>query len=417
MKRSLLISGAIALIVGGLISVLHATGLLAPIEQPLADFVYRNLGATRFVAEPWQYLLVLLLAFGVAAFTTTTAHRWRLGLLVLALLIELAGLAWVCVLYRTFFQPLPSMFAVVLGFIAAERTIAFLTRSRSGMAKSFFSGRLSSVQVNRVVTGEIPFESQAQTYEATVVVCDIANKYDLAEGSTLSAFAEATEKFIRRATDRFLQAGGYIEAADGEGVVAIFGFPDTNGEHANKGVRVALDLVHAFRETPQSNGETAGDAAADVHIGISSGTIIVAPLRNGERPVLLTSGEPIELARRFCVANRFYGSRVLIGPQTFELTSRDIVARPIDFLSGVNSQERHEIYEPLWLAADAQPEHLARRDSFWNGVVLYREKRWAEAYSEFQKARGPDADNDAPLQLYLRRLEPLALHLMETPSG
>ncbi len=34
---------------------------------------------------------------------------------------------------------------------------------------------------------------------------------------------------------------------------------------------------------------------------------------------------------------------------------------------------------------------------FWNGVVFYREKRWAEAYSEFQKARGPDAENDAPL--------------------
>ena len=85
-----------------------------------------------------------------------------------------------------------------------------------------------------------------------------------------------------------------------------------------------------------------------------------------------------------------------------------------NFLSGVNSQERHEIYEPLWMAAEAKPEHLARRDYFWNGVVLYREKRWAEAYSEFQKARGPDADEDAPLQLYLRRLEPLALHLVET---
>ena len=117
------------------------------------------------------------------------------------------------------------------------------------------------------------------------------------------------------------------------------------------------------------------------------------------------------------MANRFYGSRILIGPRTFELTNKAIVARPIDFLSGVNSQERQEIYEPLWLAAEAKPEHLERRDFFWNGVVLYREKRWVEAYTEFQKARGPDAENDAPLQLYLRRLEPLALQLGETPFG
>ena len=141
--------------------------------------------------------------------------------------------------------------------------------------------------------------------------------------------------------------------------------------------------------------------------------MIVAPLKDGQWPGLFTAGEPVELARRFCVANRFYGSHILIGPQTFELTSKTIVARPIDFLSGVNSQERHEIYEPLWMAAEAKPEHLARRDYFWNGVVLYREKRWAEAYSEFQKARNPEAEEDAPLDLYLRRLEPLALHLVE----
>ena len=59
-------------------------------------------------------------------------------------------------------------------------------------------------------------------------------------------------------------------------------------------------------------------------------------------------------------------------------------------------------------------EHYA--NAFWNGVVLYREKRWAEAYTEFQKARGPDGDEDAPLQLYLRRLETLALHLTTAPE-
>jgi adenylate cyclase len=179
---------------------------------------------------------------------------------------------------------------------------------------------------------------------------------------------------------------------------------------------MTLGLIEAFRDFRLVND---GDAPAkcDVHVGVSSGTMIAAPFKDHDRPGLLTSGEPVELARRFCVANRFYGSRILIGPRTFELVSKHVVARPIDFLSGVNSQERHEIFEPLSLATEARPESIARRDSFWNGVVLYREKRWAEAYSEFQKARGPDGEEeDAPLQLYLRRLEVLALHLTDTPE-
>ena len=115
----------------------------------------------------------------------------------------------------------------------------------------------------------------------------------------------------------------------------------------------------------------------------------MAPVKNNGQRSLLATGEPVELARRFCIANRFYGSRVLLGPRTFELASKILVARPIDFLSGVDVRERHEIYEPVALALDASRDQITRRDAFWNGVVLYREKRWAEAYSKFQSARGP----------------------------
>ena len=100
---------------------------------------------------------------------------------------------------------------------------------------------------------------------------------------------------------------------------------------------------------------------------------------------------------------------------TFDLVSDAVVARPIDFVSGLNSHDRLEVYEPLWPAAEAAPERVAQRDSFWSGVVLYREQRWAEAYSEFQKARGSDEDDDPPLQFYLRRLEPLVLQLTQWP--
>src|SRR5262249_1346640 len=74
-------------------------------------------------------------------------------------------------------------------------------------------------------------------------------------------------------------------------------------------------------------------------------------------------------------------------------------------------------YEPLWLTAEAGPERVAQRDSFWSGVVLYREKRWAEAYNEFQKARGSETEDDPALEFYLRRLETPVLQVKEWPGG
>jgi adenylate cyclase len=411
MKHSLLATLIVGIVVVLLVSALQLSPQVVQFESRAAESISSYAAATHVVPKQWQYVFMSILAFGVAALTVTSLRRGRIGLIALGLIIELVAVSWICSLYKVFFQPLPSMIAVALAFIIADRYTAIAQRGRSVTARAFFTDRLSRDQMQRVVNGDIPFDADAKTYEATVVVCDVANKYDLADECEPPVFGKITEEFIRRASDAFMQAGAYIQTADAEGVVALFGFPEIDAHHGDKAVRIALDVVEKFRTAQLANG----DAKCDVHLGVSSGTMVVAPLQDGERPGLITSGEPVELARRFCVANRFYGSKVLIGPRTFELASRYIVARPIDFLSGVNSRERHEIYEPLWPAAEAKPEQLARRDCFWNGVVFYREKRWAEAYSEFQKARGPNEEEDAPLQLYLRRLEPLALNLAEVP--
>src|SRR6202045_5308070 len=414
MKRPLLATLIIGIFVVVGVTAMHLSPQVLQFESRVADYISPYSAATHVVPKQWQYVFMSIISFGMAALTVTSLRRRRIALLALGLLIELVAVSWICSLYKVFFQPLPSMFAVALAFIVADRYTAIAQRGRAVTARMFFSDRLSKEQMQRVIAGDIPFDPEAKAYETTVVVCDVANKYDLAEDYEPPVFGKITEEFIRRATDAFLEAGAYIQTADAEGVVALFGFPEADAHHGDKAVRIALDLLDRFREFRQSNnGETA--AKGDVHIGVSSGTIIIAPMQDGNRSGLLISGEPIELARRFCVANRFYGSRILIGPRTFELASRYVVARPIDFLSGVNTRERHEIYEPLWPEAEAKPEQLARRDCFWNGVVFYREKRWAEAYSEFQKSRGPNDEEYMPLQLYLRRLEPLALNLSEMP--
>jgi adenylate cyclase len=257
-------------------------------------------------------------------------------------------------------------------------------------------------------------DSGARVCEVTAVVCDLANKHDVAEECEPAVFADITERFIAHAVQALRAEGAYIESAGGEGVVAIFGFPESDKQHAEKATRKAMALTQSFAE---ANKSSKSDALRNtgVHAGVSSGTMIMAPVKNNGQRSMLAAGEPVELARRFCIANRFYGSRVLLGPRTFELASKILVARPIDFLSGVDVRERHEIYEPVALALNASREIITRRDAFWNGVVLYREKRWAEAYSQFQNARGPEGEEDRPLQLYLRRLEPLALQLTNTP--
>ena len=52
--------------------------------------------------------------------------------------------------------------------------------------------------------------------------------------------------------------------------------------------------------------------------------IIAGALKDSQPPLLLTSGEPIELARRFCALNNLYGSNALMDPA---MSSRSTATR------------------------------------------------------------------------------------------
>ena len=413
MKRLLITTLIIGVAVAVAVGALHATKFMAGFEAVAARLVTDYASATRIVGEKWQYVFVLLIALGVAWLRLSNVPRRHSRLLICLLLIELVGLSWVCSLYKIFFQPAPAVLALLFAWATAEGWSAFVRRDRSHLVRTLFADRVSKKEFRRLSDGTTAFDAEPKVYEVSVVVCDVANKFAFEKNSDPVAFAEATGKLIRETTTHLIDEGAYVHAADGEGVVAFFGFPVPNAEHAQKAARVVLEMLKNFRERRQGKGETTDNW--DVRVGISSGLIIAGMVKDSERPLLLASGEPIDLARRFCALNHFYGSNALMDTPTFDRVSDAVVARPIDFVSGLNSHDRLEIYEPVWLAEEAKPEHVARRDAFWSGVVLYREKRWAEAYSEFQKARGSGNEDDAPLQFYLHRLEPLLLQLRQSP--
>jgi class 3 adenylate cyclase len=393
MKRSTIVALIIGFVVSVVVIALYAMRVTLPLERGIMNLVLHGEAPAKVFSTKAQYLLVLILSLGAAWLVLNSQRRYKLLLPVAIFAFELFVIAWVALLFQTYFEPLPSVLAVALSFGAASGYAQFGGKSKKTVANDLFAGRVSDERLAQIAAGEIGYELEPKSYEVTAVVCDIANKHDLADECPPELLADITDKFIRHATQSFVNAGAYIDTITGEGIVAVFGFPGADPDQAEKATRHALTLLDSF-ETKR-NGNDGVFSKFNVHVGISSGAMVFAPLQQSDRRSLLSTGEPVELARRFCIANRFYGSKVLIGPGTFELASKSIVARPIDFLSGVDVRERHEIYEPLILAADATPDQITRRDSFWNGVVLYREKRWAEAYTQFQRARGPN-DEDAP---------------------
>src|SRR5207248_3701494 len=142
----------------------------------------------------------------------------------------------------------------------------FLRRNRSHLIRTLFADRVSTAQFRRLSDGRISFNAEPKSYDVSVVVCDIGNKLTFAQGSEPAAFTEATAKFIRDTAARLVEEGAYLQAADGEGVVGVFGFPAADTEHAQKAARVVLDLIKNSREGDEDKEKL---VSGDIRAGIS----------------------------------------------------------------------------------------------------------------------------------------------------
>src|ERR1051325_5533645 len=168
MKRSLITPLIIGVAVAVVVGALHATKAIAGFEAIAAQLVSDYAGATKVIGEKWQYALVLVIALGVAWLSLNSVPRSRAWLLIGLLLVELFGLAWVCSLYRVFFNPAPSVLALMFAVVGAEGWSAFLSRNRAHLLRTLFADRVSNEQFRRLSDGRISFETEPKTYDVSV---------------------------------------------------------------------------------------------------------------------------------------------------------------------------------------------------------------------------------------------------------
>jgi class 3 adenylate cyclase len=410
MKRSLLGTLWIGAVAAALAIALQTSGLLA---RP-ASILAQGLGLPPNDPVGFgNFLLVLALSFGVAWTILQVMETARRARLVVLLFVELIGAAWVLHAAGVSFPPLPAILATIFATaLALGVTATHSDRQRQATAR-LFEGRVAQSVVDRLTENKALNLSEPTAREASFVFCEIANEAELIDDLPPAVSAQLTREFIACASRRFLREGGYLHGADGEGVRVLFGFPEASERHSADAARAALAFRESFRAAASAKPESLGKI--DLRIGISSGVIVASVQDDAPGGGIVLVGEPLELARRLARVNQIYGSQILLDPGTLSAGAREIVARPLDFLRCTQAHERLEVYELLALAEKTSPEAMARRDRFWTGVVYFRERRWNEAFSEFNRARSENGEQDEPLQWYLRRLEPLCRQMATEP--
>ncbi|HEY3901159.1 MAG TPA: adenylate/guanylate cyclase domain-containing protein [Chthoniobacter sp.] len=397
LKVTLLIGSFVVLLVG----LLYTVRFFEPAEAALANVTLQNYRTFPGV----QFTLFILLAYGIA-WTTIDIPRNSLKAVVAAgALLQVMSMVPVLKLLSIFFSPFPSLMAIVCSFAAGLVYSRSEAGSRKRIMRQILGERVSTKTFYALLNSSSPLNLDGERRDISILVCEIFNHDDLEASLTAPDYVALTNSFRRNAADFLVDRGGYLDECDGESLRVVFGAPLADPDHARNACEAALALTERLDEV---NAECHGvwKQMFDFRIGVNSGEMVIAAYGSNRLGTFSVAGEPVEFARRLCRANLIYGSRILLGTNTFQTAESSIEVRPMELIQRYDDGSREEIYELLALRDVLSFEDLERRDLFWQGVIYYREQLWDDALGLFHSARSASG-SDGPVEFYIRRIEQL----------
>ena len=195
---------------------------------------------------------------------------------------------------------------------------------------------------------------------------------------------------------------GTLDKFVGDAIMAIWGAPIPQDDHALRGCKTALTMMRTLN-TIRPEWEAKGKPSINIRVGLNTGDMIVGNMGGVGRFDYTVIGDSVNLASRLESANKQYHTRIMIGANTYKHVENDVVVRQLDSLVVVGKTEPIKVYELIALAN----EHLAddRRkmlDIYNKGLILYRKRDWASAIAMVEEALKFVPD-DYPSKIYIER--------------
>jgi class 3 adenylate cyclase len=346
---------------------------------------------------------MLVFAFGTA-FVMVDTSRPALRLLFAAASVALlCSWTFVLSLHGKFFPPALPLLGTILSFALGTLWLKTKYGSRKQTLERLFGQRLPRAPLDALIASPSPAEFPGKVVNASVLVVAVQNHAELMELLPPEAYTAITNLYLRTASDYLVESGGYLDECNGECIRVVFGAPLPDERHAVRACRAAIDLAARLDEL-NKECDSKWQRRLDVRMAIDSGDIIAGVFGGTRLGSYSVAGPAVDFARRLCSASSIYGSRILIGPDTYTPAAESIEVRPIEILKVAARRRRVEIYEILAAKHGLSPERERSRDHFWTGVLHFRDRQWDKAVDEFTKARISGIPDEA-LDFYLRRIE------------
>ena len=312
-------------------------------------------------AAPWVNLLILVVLGVLMGF-----YQPRVSTLLSFLLLIVVGVAFIVFSFFFSFNQLnvihaiPTVileqvliFGVFIGFrvLTEEENVKFI--------RNTFSKFVSKDVVDELLNNPDAISLGGAKKEVSVFFSDVRGFTTISEQLGPEELVKLLNEYLSVMTDLIIEYRGTIDKYMGDAIMAFWGAPVQNDDHAYFTCVAAIAQLNAL-EVLRTQWAEKGATSLDIGIGINSGQAVVGNMGSSHRMDYTLMGDTVNLGSRLEGITKQYSVRMVISEYTYEKVKNRVYARELDLVRVKGKVKPVRIYELMGLVNDEDLEKLKR---------------------------------------------------------
>lgn len=306
---------------------------------------------------------------------------------------------------RAFALPLSEPF--IAGFAAMIAMIGYrymVADREERFLKASFGLYLAPQVIEQMMTSnKLPILG-GEMRDVTVFFSDVAGFSAMAEALSPDALVQLMNAYLSAMTDIIEDCGGYVDKYIGDSIVAVFGAPVSDPDHARNAVRAALRCRDHLDELNCTASAFQGHPLRH-RIGLNSGEALVGNIGSRRRFNYTVMSDAVNLASRLEGANKYFATSIMASEMTVVLTAGTFAWRELDAVRVKGRANPVKVYEPLAEHGRQTADQAHMAAVYAGGLAQWRSRDFQGAAASFAQLV-----DDPPAALFCARAEALALH-------
>ncbi len=255
--------------------------------------------------------------------------------------------------------------------------------SQDVMLQNAFQQYLSPAVLSDLLRNPSKLKLGGEKRLVTALYADIKGFKSLADKMAPESLVNFLNVFLSELSDVVLQLRGVLDKYFGSALLAFWGAPVSEDDHALLSCEAALAIMKRLKEL-QPVWDKKGFPRVSLQLGLNTGRVVVGNLGSSKRFDYSLWGFQARLAKVLCRLNKTYATNILISESVFEHVRDAFVCREVDIIS-VAGKKPVRVHELLG-AKEQASKYSEFLGVYQQALVAYRRREWLKARGLFDEA-------------------------------